>query len=223
MLFLFLCMILVYILLQLLWRLCNSGSRFWRTTKIIRAVSEADHNRLNRQPKDQPGPSHKIFTIPSDSDSDDLLCSGRKRKRPLAPFECNNSTDSDSSLPHIKIRAPPSDSPTVKMLSEIKSLLSSYHQEVVRLRLERELQEEKKPTLYSMFSCLICKDVVVEESAPLVPPCCRAAVLCRECMDQWLENQPSCPHCREPLSIESCDKLPILRPLFDFLSEQQEN
>ena len=196
----------------------NSGSRFWRTTKIIRAVSEADYNRLNRQPKDQPGPSHKIYTLPSDSDSDDLQCLGRKRKRPLARYEF--STDSDSSLPHVKVSAPLSDSPTVKMLSEIKSLLSNYHSEIVHLRLEREL-EEKKPTLYSMFACLICKDVVVEESAPLVPPCCRAAVLCRECMDHWLENQPSCPHCREPLTIERCDKLPILRPLFDFLSEQE--
>ena len=177
-------------------------------------MSEADYNRLKRPRNDLPGQSHRTYTIPSDSDSDDIQHLVRKRKRPLPAYEC--STDSDSSLPRLKIPASPS--PTVKMFSDIKSLLSDYHREVVHLRLEREL-EDKRPSVYMIFSCLICKDVPAEEAAPLVPPCCRAAVVCHDCMDRWLESQPSCPHCREPLTMDRCDKLPILRPLFDFLAE----
>ena len=47
-------------------------------------------------------------------------------------FDWSDSTDSDSSLPVTKI--PTSPSPTVKMFSEIKSLLSDYLREVVHLQ-----------------------------------------------------------------------------------------
>lgn len=131
----------------------------------------------------------------------------RKRKHPSTTYD--SSTDSDSSLPRVKIPAPAS--PTFKLLSDIKTMIGDYHNEVVHLRLEREL-EQKRSTIFLMFSCLICKDTVTE-SSPVVPPCW-------ECMERWLETQeqPTCPLCREPLQIDSCAKLPILRPLFEFLS-----
>lgn len=172
-------------------------------------MSEVDYNRLHKR-KDQAGTS---YIIPSGSDSEELKPLTKKRKR--ARVVLDSSSDSDSSLPRTKVVATSS---TIQLLSEIRSLLGDYHCEVVRLRLEREL-DARKATVYASFSCLICKEIVNEESAPVVPPCCRASVVCFECMIRWLENQPSCPHCREPLEIENCSKLPILRPLFDFLEE----
>ena len=203
-----------------------AGSRFWRTTKIIRALSEANYNKLLRQ-RDQPGPSYiatstsaaKPLTIPSDSDSEELRPLVRKRKRPLAAYD--SSTESDSSLPPTKVRCSTSHTATLKILSEIKSILGDYHSEVVHLRLEKEI-DTKKSCVYAIFSCLICKDVVVEQSVAVVPPCCRAAVVCLECMERWLETQPTCPHCREPLVIDDCVKMPVLRPLFDFLAQYNE-
>ena len=199
-----------------------TGSRFWRTTKIIRALSEANYNRLQRQLRDRPGPSHmagsslKPFTVPSDSDSEELKPLARKRKRPFPTYD--SSTESDSSLPHTKVCSTDMPTPTMKILSEIKCLLGDYHTEVVHLRLEREI-DTKKSSVYMMLSCLICKEIAAEESVPVVPPCCRAAVVCQECMDRWLDTQPTCPHCREPLLIDNCVKFPILRPLFDFLAQ----
>ena len=85
----------------------------------------------------------------------------------------SSSSDSDSSLPRTKVVATSS---TIKILSDIKSLMGDYHTEAVRLRLEREL-DEKKLSVF-LFSCLICKEIVFEESSPVVPPCCRASVVC---------------------------------------------
>ena len=88
-----------------------AGSRFWQTTKIIRALSEANYNKLLRQ-RDQPGPSYiamstsaaKPLTVPSDSDSDseELRPLVRKRKRPLAAYD--SSTESHLSLAPTKVR-----------------------------------------------------------------------------------------------------------------------
>ena len=76
----------------------------------------------------------------------------------------------------------------------------------MHVRLEREL-DEKKALLITAFACLICKEVVSPEREPLVPPCCRAAVMYRECIMNWIDNQQTCPHCREGLTLENC--LPI--------------
>ena len=104
------------------------GSRFWRTTKIIRAVSEADYNRFQKR-RDPPGQSSYI-TI-SGSDSEELKPLIRKRKRTAATLD-SSSSDSDSSLPRTKVVAT---SATMKILSDIKSLIGDYHTEVVHLRL----------------------------------------------------------------------------------------
>ena len=115
----------------------------------------------------------------------------------------------------VDVRAATSPTSTMKILSHMKSLFGEYHSEVVHLRLEREI-DTKKSSVYMIFSCLIYNDVVVEESVLIIPPCCRAVVVCLEC---WLETWPLCPHCREPLAIDNCVKLSVLRLLFDLLAQ----
>ena len=51
----------------------------------------------------------------------------------------------------------------MQLLSEIRSLLGDYHCEVVRLHLEKEL-DERKATVYALFS-LICEQIVNEVSS----------------------------------------------------------
>ncbi|KAM3620380.1 uncharacterized protein V6R79_022346 [Siganus canaliculatus] len=33
---------------------------------------------------------------------------------------------------------------------------------------------------------------------PIVDPCCRSLIGCRECIDEWAAHEPSCPRCRDP-------------------------
>lgn len=151
----------------------------------------------------------------SDSDSDELKPLIRRKR-------CRySSSDSDNSLPAVKVSTVGSSS-SMKLLSEIKVTLETYHREVVSMRLERDL-EKSKSSILMIFSCLICKDIVDSESIPIVPPCCKAAVMCTSCLERWLENQQSCPHCREEMpDIGICSPFPVLRPLYDLLSKSEQ-
>ena len=135
-------------------------------------------------------------------------------------YAYDSSTESENSVPPSKHHAIGSKD-AVKMLKDIKCAMDKYHEEVKHFRLWRELDEQKSAIIFA-FSCLICKDVVSPDNTPVVPPCCRAAVMCKECLISWLDNQASCPHCREPLVIDDCLSMPPLRPLFDVLSKCKE-
>ena len=79
----------------------------------------------------------------------------------------DSSTDSESSLPWVKLSA--TDFPMLKMLLDIKALIGNYHNEVIQLQLESESKHDHDPkgkSLFAIFSCLICKDTVNEDSRP---------------------------------------------------------
>lgn len=148
-----------------------------------------------------PGPSNTCrnspIQIPSDSESENGWKPLIRRKRRYY----DSSTESENSIPPVKRPAVYS-TEAVKMLKDIKFAMDRYHEEAKRFRLWRELDEQKSALMFA-FACLICKDVVSSDSIPVVPPCCRAAVMCKECLISWLENQPSCLHCRELLANAS--------------------
>ena len=82
----------------------------------------------------------------------------------------DSSTDSESSLPWVKLSA--TDFPMLKMLLDIKSLIGNYHNEVIQLQLESESKCDHDPkgkSLLAIFSCLLCKDTANEDSLPVVP------------------------------------------------------
>ena len=60
------------------------GMKFWKTGKIVKAISESDYQKLQRSrgiSTDQPGPSRSLPVIVSDSDSDRLLVPLVRKKR----------------------------------------------------------------------------------------------------------------------------------------------
>ena len=81
------------------------GSKFWKSSKIIRAVTEADFLKREKRRNENAGASGVSRTSPltlSDSDSDNVFdLTSRGRKRPYVPPPPDLS-DSDSSVPRSK-------------------------------------------------------------------------------------------------------------------------
>ena len=65
--------------------------KFWKTGKIVKAISESDYQKLQRsrgRSTDQPGPSRPLPVIVSDSDSDRPFVLLVRKKR---DFPCSNT------------------------------------------------------------------------------------------------------------------------------------
>ena len=51
--------------------------------------------------------------------------------------------------------------------------------------------------LHQAFQCVVCRVTV---SSPIVAKCCGRIVGCQQCVDGWLENHATCPHCSSVLT-----------------------
>ena len=174
--------------------------KFWRSSKIIKAVSESDYSNLHRirggRSFGDPGPSRAPTILLSDSDSDGPVRPlVRKRK-----FKYIDESDSDSGPSKVKVQK------TVSLLEDIQGGVK---------KINEVLSDQK--SLKDLFTCLVCKQVTLEESKPTIPPCCRSVVVCESCIQQWLETNPIRPHCRSPLSFDNCMPQPLLIPMFELL------
>ena len=167
----------------------NAGSRFWKTSKRIRAVRKCDLRKGTGR-----------FVIDSSSDSD----------FELPPFTCKRSKITVSSVSSTEQR--------------LKRLEDQMRTETVDLKesvteKEKQLKDTKKrfDDLRQCFECLVCKSSA--KSPTVVSPCCHIVLGCEECVFQWLETNPVCPHCpgRNALTMPECEKLPFIRNLVDAL------
>ena len=112
--------------------MCATGSKFWRGSKIVRAITEAEFLKRERLRGGDTGVGssgleaslhgarNSPLTIISDSDSDSpLVPLVRRRKRPYVP-PAPDISDSDSSQPHAKVNCP--NLKVAKMFMEIKDV-----------------------------------------------------------------------------------------------------
>ena len=58
----------------------------------------------------------------------------------------------------------------------------------------------QKNELQEMFLCISCKTNPMEQD-PVIPQCCCGFVACKGCIEEWLTSSPSCPQCREQISL----------------------
>ena len=152
--------------------MCVTGSKFWRGSKIIRAITEAEFVKRERLRGGDTGVGssgvqaslhgsrNSPLTLISDSDSDSpLVPLIRRRKRPHVPPPPELS-DSDSSQPRSKKNCP--DLKVAKMFMEIK--------EDVQAIKTKLLESENKflMTIRDIFTCLICKEVMTETSGTVM-------------------------------------------------------
>ena len=118
----------------------STGSKFWRSTKIIRAISEQDYHRLELAcgGSSQPGTSGRkpspLIHVVSDIDSEDATSFRpllRRKKLPLPQEDSQSDSDSytlPAAFKHRAVSFPPEIS---KALEEIKESVANYHQDVL--------------------------------------------------------------------------------------------
>ena len=189
--------------------------KFWKTGKIVKAISEADYLKLQRSKgRNDPGPSKPPTVVLTDSDSDGPLIPLVRKKRkmfhvPPPPV----GSDSNSSIPPVNAT-----NSVEKMFAEV----------ITKIRdLENKLDKATgnpgdKNALKEIFTCLICKQISTEASKPVIPPCCQSVICCFDCIQQWISSSPVCPHCRSPITIDSCLVQPLFKPMFELIEVDKE-
>lgn len=189
--------------------------KFWKTGKIVKAVSESDYQKLQRsrgRSTDQPGPGRSIPVIVSDSDSDGPLVPLVWKKRKIFHVPTPPGSDSDSS------QCPPNGAHTSieTMFKEVASMIQD-----VKKQLDNSMHIEhgENALLKEIFTYLICKQISVESARPVVPLCCNSVVCCYDCISQWICSSPVCPRCRSPIMIDDCLPQLTLKPIFNIIGD----
>ena len=155
--------------------------KFWKTGKIVKAISEADYHKLQRsRGRSDPGPTtagpsnpgpSKPPIVVSDSDSDGpLIPLGRKRKK-FFLLKVHQGP--------IRIFSPAHRDPTCastsmeRLLRNVVSIV-----EDVKTKVDKAVpnpNDKAVSILKEIFTCLVCKQVSSESSAQLCLHAARAS------------------------------------------------
>ena len=111
------------------------GMKFWKTGKIVKALSESDYHKLQRSRGNQPGPSRSLPVIVSESDSDRPLVR-KKRKISYVPTPPGLESDSSQSPPTCARTS------TVKMFREITSLIQDVKKQLHSVQRTKVAKED---------------------------------------------------------------------------------
>ena len=114
-------------------------------------------------------------------------------------------------------------------MSEVYVMSAESTQTLCEVQSLREMVKNQAAMIVSplaeIFQCLVCKNNTSSSSEPLLMPCCKSAIICRACLQEWFDSSPgnrTCPHCREPLNIDDCPCIPLIRPLLAALENQEQ-
>ena len=96
------------------------------------------------------------------------------------------------------------------------------HEELERVRRIVSCLEEDKQALQRSIedlkihlSCIICKNVA--KFPWLVTQCC-TVLMCKDCGEQWLRMESSCPHCRAVVDFNDCITVTRIRAIQEIIS-----
>ena len=124
------------------------GMKFWKTGKIVKAISESDYQKLQRSRGISTGPSRSLPVTVSDSDSDGLLVPLVRKKRKIfhVPTPPGSDSDSSQSLPnraHTSIET---------MFKEVTSMIQDMKKQFDN---SMHVEHGENVLLTEIFTCLI--------------------------------------------------------------------
>uniref|UniRef100_A0A1X7TUX2 RING-type domain-containing protein n=1 Tax=Amphimedon queenslandica TaxID=400682 RepID=A0A1X7TUX2_AMPQE len=179
----------------------SRGSKYWKTLKKIKAVTEEDYHLYRGD----------IPDYDDDDDDFEALPSFKKKKiciRSLSPIMLSSEDEEPCSSKAKGKRKQVSKSSSYKTLEERINKLENLHS-TSKLASKCNKCEQ----ISELFKCFICKSVVKSECLLLV--CCNHLV-CESCIRQWMAASRSCPLCRAE-NIEIENKLPLPRNVLDLI------
>ena len=87
-------------------------------------------------------------------------------------------------------------------LTALEYLLNSIKSSVDDLR---PVKRRKLHAVSTLFTCIICKATSLDNE-PVVPQCYSGVVACKACLEGWIQHSPTCPQCRQTISLDICDR-----------------
>lgn len=187
--------------------------KFWRGTRKIKAVKEEDHEVLAKGKSKGKGKGkgrmkHQIPPVfPSDSDSDFKLpklttwFQDRKSQGDENRYG-NESSRIDQRLENIESQ--------LNIHDDLQRSSAQLQVEINKLRVENCTLSQRESDLRASLNCLICKSVA---KFPWRVTLCCSVLMCHVCFETWISMQPTCPHCRADLSLDSCEGVHSTRSL----------
>lgn len=204
------------------------GPKFWRSTRKVKAIRSDDYLEFRGKKKRSP-----IFDF-SDSDSDfelppvkkSLLSSSSKTKTKecidlTAQGEDRVSKSNDAQGP-VEINKLKDVTTRIEKIEASLSKSLEKHEELERVRRIVSCLEEEKQALQRSIedikihlSCIICKTVA--KFPWLMTQCC-TVLMCKDCGEQWLRMESSCPHCRAIVELDDCITVTEIRAIQEIIS-----
>lgn len=203
----------------------HSGSKYWRSTRKIKVISQADYSAFRGKKR------VKILPSVSDTDheSDDEppfnragaayidLTSASGGSGGTSSFEANNMLKKIESLEKVVQDSVKQNEQLQKLLITKIAKLEDDNKKVTdqNQALDNQLFEFK-----NCFSCIVCK---CSAKFPWqITPCCHI-LMCANCANRWLMMEASCPHCRAVIAPGTCERVESLHGIGQLLGLESDN
>lgn len=179
---------------------------YWKGSRKIKAVLKEDYDLLHGS------------TSNADSDDDDFMplpCFGKGKSRKRAARSPVKS-EHNARIKRLDVK--------LAHLEKQLSLLNKEEDEDSTSNLRRSLEDTKaklnslKDTIQeikSNLSCFICASIINREITVL--PCCKK-MACLVCVSRWLEDNDTCPHCRQDIISADLHNFPECSQIDSILS-----
>ncbi len=171
-----------------------------------------------------------INDIQFDDDVDFLPSKGKapaskklRSKSPELVFNLNQQAGESSSLSYNYIES--SIANMGRRLAELEKRhqndFSDDNGKLTELKKDLAMASSKLEAIADNLKCLICRSFLSPTNSVILS-CCANFGCCRPCLNQWLVESATCPHCRASLSIDDVVSFPVTKQIPSIIETLQQ-
>ena len=176
------------------------GSQYWKSARKIKAITKYNYERMHVV-------EESGFPDVRGDDSDDDFIPACKSKKPcLLKAKSSNKDEIEGRVialeETIKNFKQSQEEMFQQELATCKESMNSLEAAVSSRQSKLTEAMNALDKIEQNLNCIVCKSVARE--AFVIFPCCKLFGSCYSCICDWLEENPSCPHCRAPMCLSTC-------------------